>query len=118
MNVSLAAACAVGLFTLTTLSAEAAAKRPAYIGTWGIDTASCRAGETDLVISRKAWGEVDSECRIRSISGGNGVWTVNLFKCRGDGVPRTARVTIWATATRATTKYAGTTFRNNWVRCR
>ncbi len=117
-NALLALACAAGLVSLTGLTAEAAAKKPAYIGTWGLDAASCRAGETDMVITRKEWGMTDSECRIRSITGGKGVWRANLYKCKGEGANPTERVTIWATATRATTKFAGTNFRNNWVRCR
>ena len=112
------AACAAGIAALLAAPVEAAAKRPAYLGAWGIDAQACRSGETDLVISRKEWGSVDFVCRIRSVSGGNGVWHANLFRCRGDGVSKTDKVTIWATATRATTLYASAKFRSNFVRCR
>ncbi len=112
------AACAAGIAALLAGPVDAAAKRPAYLGVWGIGAAACRSGETDLVITRKEWGSVDTVCRIRSVTGGNGVWHASLFRCQGDGVSKTDKVTIWATATRATTLYAGDKFRNNFVRCR
>lgn len=99
------------------VGASAALAKPAYIGGWGLGPNSCIAGEAELGITRTTWGEPDSVCRIRSVTGGKGVWHVNLFKCKGDGVPPRASVIIWATASRATTQYAGTKFRNNFVRC-
>lgn len=112
------AACALGIAALLAGPADAAAKRPAYLGEWGLDVQSCRSGNNELGITRTTYGEVDTVCRIRSVSGGNGVWRLSLNKCQGDGAPKTAKLTIWATATRATVLHAGTKFRNNFVRCR
>jgi hypothetical protein len=113
----LAVACLAAASVTATVSPADAASKPAYVGIWGIDAKSCKASETDLVISTSSWGEVDSECSIRAVRGGNGTWTLSLFKCKGDGVKPTATVTIKIAANRATTHYFGSTFSNTFVRC-
>jgi hypothetical protein len=110
-----AVVCAAGL--LAGLPAAAAGK-PGYIGEWGIDAKSCKGGEAEVGITSSTFSSVDSECRIKSVSGGNGVWTFNLHKCQGDGVSKTATVSFKASAKRATMHYAGSTFSNSLVRCR
>ncbi len=114
-GVRLAPALAAAMLLI--LGAAPASATPAYLGEWGLNAASCRSGDAELGITHTHWSEVDSVCRIRSITGGNGVWQVNLYKCTGEGVKPTASVTIWASATRATTHYRASTFRNNFVRC-
>lgn len=111
------AACAIGIAALLAGPADAAAKRPAYLGTWGLSVPDCRTGGAILEITRTTWGEVDSECSLRSIKGGNGVWVASIANCRGDGVKKMSKVTVWANATRLTLLHAGTKFRSNFTRC-
>ena len=65
-----------------------------YIGTWTVFSPQCGGDGGELEIRGNYWGEVDAVCRIRSVTGGGGVWTFKLDRCQGEGVKRTQQVTV------------------------
>ena len=74
-------------------SGNAAAKP--YNGTWTVFSPQCGGDDGELEIRGTYWGEVDAVCRIRSVTGGRGVWTFKLDRCQGEGVKRTQQVTVF-----------------------
>lgn len=103
---------AATVFAVCSVPAIAA---PAYLGGWTVfDT--CTPAEVELRITRTMWSEVNSECSIRSVSGGNGVWRFNLHKCQGDGVKKTSTVKVTVKGNKLTQQVGGQTYK--LTRCR
>lgn len=109
------AAAAVGLVMFPTVASSAA--KP-YVGKWTIFSPQCGSDGGELEIRGNYWGEVDAECRIRSVTGGGGVWTFNLDRCQGEGVKRTQQVTVTISGNRLTTSHRGAPQRTTFSRCR
>lgn len=103
-------------FAVLPATADAAAKP--YNGTWTVFSPQCGGDDGELEIRGTYWGEVDAVCRIRSVTGGRGVWTFKLDRCQGEGVKRTQQVTVFVSGNRLTTLYRGNSRRTNFSRCR
>jgi hypothetical protein len=114
--VVVAAAATLTAAAITLSSTPAGAAGAPYLGDWTVAD-SCTTGESELLITGTTWSSVDFVCKIRSVSGGAGVWRFKLHKCEGDGVKKAFTVKVWVRGNTLTQQSVGETGRYSLKRC-
>ena len=94
----------------------AAHAKPAYAGTWASSAPACQTAEP-ATLTERTYQEYEISCNFRRVVSGKNVWNITA-RCSGEGVSSIDHLTIWAKATRMTIKFARSTTRDNYVRCK
>jgi hypothetical protein len=89
---TLAMACAVAGAV-----APAAAKTPAYVGTWAAETSACRKGQEDrnapLIMKRTGYDQHETHCKFSSVRALGAGWQVKA-KCQVEGDTQDSDLTL------------------------
>jgi hypothetical protein len=83
-------------FALAPASALAAAKGPAYVGTWG-DAASCKLPQSDtgapMIVKSNGYDRYETHCKFSGLKKKADTWT-GKESCKVDGATQRSKIVL------------------------